>query len=136
MKTVLVLDDEFNLLNLVCRLLQRHGYRTFQTSNSAETLGLAEDKLRQVDLFMVDVCLAAGSGIEVAVELRADFPNLPVLLVSGYPINSWSARDSILFGKLQSDSLRILQKPFTPQVLMGTIGEMIGVGQVKRANSA
>ena len=37
MKTILVLDDEFNLLNLVCRLLQRHGYRTIQTSNAEET---------------------------------------------------------------------------------------------------
>ena len=41
MKTILVLDDEFNLLNLVCRLLQSHGYRTLQASNAEETLGIA-----------------------------------------------------------------------------------------------
>lgn len=77
MKNILVLDDEFNLLNLVCRLLQRHGYRTIQTSKAEETMDLANDELRQVDLFVVDVCLAAGSGIEVAVALRADFPPSP-----------------------------------------------------------
>lgn len=136
MKTVLVLDDEFNLLNLACRLLQRHGYRTIQTADAEETLGLADDELAQVELFVVDVCLAAGSGIHVAVALRADFPSLPILLVSGYPKNSWSVRDTVLFGKLGGDSVRILQKPFTPQVLIATIGEMIGAEQVERASSA
>jgi CheY-like chemotaxis protein len=136
MKTILVLDDQFDLLNLACRLLQSHGYRTLQASNAEETLGLAYDELRQVELFVVDVCLAADSGIQVAVALRADFPDLPILLVSGYPINSWSVRDSILFKKLGGDSVRILQKPFTPQLLMATIGEMIGAGEVERANSA
>jgi DNA-binding response OmpR family regulator len=136
MKTILVLDDEFNLLNLVCRLLQRHGYRTIQTSNAAETLRLSYDDLRLVDLFVVDVCLAEGSGIQVAVELRADLPTLPILLVSGYPINGWSIRDSKLFGKLGPNTVRILQKPFTPQILMATIGEIVGPGRVGRANSA
>ena len=136
MKTILVLDDEFNLLNLVCRLLQRHGYRTLQTSDAEETLELAYDELRQVDLFVVDVCLAGGSGIQVAAELRADFPGLPILLVSGYPTNSWSVRDSILFGRLGGDSVRILQKPFTPQILMATIGEMVGAEPLERANFA
>jgi DNA-binding response OmpR family regulator len=136
MKTILVLDDQFDLLNLACRLLQSHGYRTLQASNAEETLGLAYDELSQVELFVVDVCLAADSGIQVAVALRADFPDLPILLVSGYPINSWSVRDSILFKKLGGDSVRILQKPFTPQLLMATIGEMIGAGEVERANSA
>ena len=126
MKTVLVLDDEFNLLNLVCRLLQRHGYRTIQTSNATETLGLSYDDLRRVDLFVVDVCLAEGSGIQVAVELRADFPRLPILLVSGYPINGWSVRDSKLFGKLGTDFVRILQKPFTPTQLLEAVYRVLG----------
>ena len=136
MKNILVLDDEFNLLNLVCRLLQRHGYRTIQTSKAEETMDLANDELRQVDLFVVDVCLAAGSGIEVAVALRADFPTLPILLISGYPINGWSARDSILFKQLPAGFVRILQKPFTPQALVAIIGEMLGLEPAQRANSA
>jgi DNA-binding response OmpR family regulator len=136
MKTILVLDDEFNLLNLVCRLLQRHGYRTLQTSDASETLGLSYDSLCTVNLFLVDVCLEKGSGIQVAVELRREFPNLPILLVSGYPINSWSARDSMLFQMLAGDSVRILQKPFTPRSLMATINEMIGAAEVERASTA
>ena len=85
MKTILVLDDEFNLLNLVCRLLQRHGYRTIQTSKAEETIELANEELRQVELFVVDVCLAGGSGIHVAVALRADFPKLAHIVDFGLP---------------------------------------------------
>jgi DNA-binding response OmpR family regulator len=136
MKTILVLDDEFNLLNLVCRLLQRHGYRTIQTSAPSETLGLSYDDLCRVNLLLVDVCLEAGSGIQVAVDLRRDLPDLPILLVSGYPTNSWSDQDSMLFKKLAGHSVRILQKPFTPRSLMATINEMIGAAEIERANSA
>ena len=129
MKTILVLDDEFNLLNLVCRLLQRHGYRTIQTSNAEETIGtrLTTNFAKWTCLWWTFVWRQA-SGIQVALALREDFPSLPILLVSGYPKNSWSVRDYSLFGKLGPNSVRILQKPFTPQILMATIGEMVGHG--------
>ena len=68
-------------------------------------INLADDDLRRVDLFVVDVCLG-------------------------------NVQDSILFGKLGGESVGILQKPFTPQILVATIGEMIGAGRVERANSA
>jgi two-component system, cell cycle sensor histidine kinase and response regulator CckA len=136
MKTILVLDDEFNLLNLVCRLLQRHGYRTLQTCSTGETLRIFQDGNCQVDLFIVDVCLPGASGIQVAVDLRTDLPDLPILLVSGYPQHSWSKLDSALLEKLGLHFVSILQKPFTPQSLLTKVGELIGGTQSKSASSA
>ena len=136
MKSILVLDDEFNLLKLVCRLLQRHGYRTLQAGSADEALRLFRDNRGDIDLFIVDICLPAGSGIQVAIDLRVDLPDLHILLVSGYPENAWSARDSALFHALGSHLVSILQKPFTPQVLMNRVDRLLGAAPPEVAKTA
>ena len=126
MKSILVLDDEFKLLTLVCRLLQRHGYKALEARNADEALRLFYDHHDEIDLFIVDICLPASSGIQVAIDLRSELPDLVVLLVSGYPQNAWSPRDSALFQALGPHFVSILQKPFTPQTLIDRVDELIG----------
>jgi DNA-binding response OmpR family regulator len=135
-KSILVLDDEFKLLKLVCRLLQRHGYSTLEASTADEALRLFHDNRGHIDLFIVDICLPTGSGIQVALDLRVASPDLHILLVSGYPENAWSARDSALFRSLGSHFVSILQKPFTPQILINRIDRLIGAASPEVAKSA
>jgi CheY-like chemotaxis protein len=136
MKSILVLDDEFKLLKLVCRLLQRHGYSTLEAGNADEALRLFHDHHGEVELFIADICLPTGSGIQVAMDLRVDLPDLRILLVSGYPQNAWSVRDSALFRALGSHLVSILQKPFTPQILMNRIDRLIGAARPEVAKTA
>jgi two-component system cell cycle sensor histidine kinase/response regulator CckA len=135
-KSILVLDDEFKLLKLVCRLLQRHGYRTLEANSADEARRLFRDNHGEIDLFIVDICLPTGSGIQVAIDLRADLPDLSILLVSGYPQNAWSATDSSLFQALGPRLVSILQKPFTPQFLLNRIDELFGAGPAESARTA
>jgi two-component system, cell cycle sensor histidine kinase and response regulator CckA len=136
MKSVLVLDDEFKLLTLVCRLLQRHGYRTLEAGNADEALRLFHENHGGIDLFIVDICLPAGSGIQVAIDLRVELPDLHILLVSGYPQNAWSVRDSALFRTLGSHLVSILQKPFTPQILINRVDRLLGAAPPEVAKTA
>ncbi len=136
MKSILVLDDEFKLLKLVCRLLQRHGYSTLEAGTADEALGLFHDNHDEIDLFIVDICLPTGSGIQVALDLRVDLPDLQILLVSGYPQNAWSARDSALFQALGPRLVSILQKPFTPQILLNSVDEFFGAAPAEVARTA
>ena len=125
MKSILVLDDEFKLLTLVCRLLQRHGYKALEARNADEALRLFYDHHDEIDLFIVDICLPTSSGIQVAIDLRSELPDLIVLLVSGYPQSAWSPRDSALFQALGPHSVSILQKPFTPEALSRKVREVL-----------
>lgn len=136
MKSILVLDDEFKLLKLVCRLLQRHGYSTLEAGTADEALALFHDNHSEIDLFIVDICLPTGSGIQVAIDLRVDLPDLHILLVSGYPQNAWSVRDSALFQALGSSLVSILPKPFTPQILLNRVDEFFGAAPAEGARTA
>src|SRR5271169_4646575 len=136
MKSILVLDDEFKLLKLVCRLLQRHGYRTLEAGSAEEALRLFQENHGGIDLFVVDICLPTSSGIQMAIDLRAELPELSVLLVSGYPQNAWSIRDSALFQHLGPHSVSILQKPFTPQILIERIDELTRSAPSQAARTA
>ncbi len=135
-KSILVLDDEFKLLKLVCRLLQRHGYRTLEAGNADEALRLFHENHGEIDLFIVDICLPASSGIQVAIDLRVDLPDLSILLVSGYPQNAWSIKDSALFRALGPHLVSILQKPFTPQILIDRVDGLIGTAPPEVARTA
>ena len=135
MKTILVLDDDFVLLSLLCSLLQRHGYHTLEAGNTEDALRRFHDNHRQIDLLIADVTLPLGSGIQAASALRAELPDLPVILASGYPSDTWTAGDSALLGRLGSDLVSILLKPFAPQTLMRTISELIGAEQTNAARA-
>ena len=126
MSTILVLDDESNLRGLLCYLLQSYGYRTLGAASADEALLRFHDSDCQIDLLLADVSLPQSSGIQVALTLRADRPDLRVILASGYPEVTWNTQDCALLQKLGADSLSILHKPFAPQVLVGAIRDLIG----------
>jgi CheY-like chemotaxis protein len=136
MITILVLDDESIVLRLLCYLLQCYGYGTVGAGNAEEALLRFHDSHDRVDLLIADVSLPQGSGIQVALTLRAERPDLPVILTSGYPGGAWNTPDRALLQKLGPDSVSILQKPFGPQVLLSTIRELTGSGHSEAVEPA
>lgn len=77
---VMVVDDEPTVCNLVCRWLTDAGYTCMQAHRTAT----AWDMLRQheVDLMTLDVTMPETSGIELLPRIRADFPDLPVIMLT------------------------------------------------------
>ena len=136
MRTILVLDDEVTLMGPLCRLLQLHGYRTLQASDAEEALQQFHANDCRIDLLIADVSLPIGSGVQVAVALRAEQPELSVILATGYPSHTWRARDYALLGRLGPDSVSILRKPFAAQTLLYTIECLLGEEQHKAARTA
>ena len=136
MKTILVVDDEVTLRSPLCQLLQLHGYRTLGAGDEKEALRQFGDNDCKIDLLIADVSLPIGSGVQVAVTLRARVPKLEVILASGYPFHMWRARDYALLGRLGPDSVSILQKPFAAHTLLAAIESLIGEGQSEAARTA
>ena len=134
MKTLLVLEDEPVLMVLLRHLLKP--YRLIEAATAEQALRLFNDHDRRIDLLLADVTLPASSGIQVALLLRSELPNLPVILTSGYPVSVWAERDAADLERLGSSSVAILQKPFKAQVLPNTIREMIGIVPFEAARTA
>jgi DNA-binding NtrC family response regulator len=135
METILLLDDESTLLKLLGSVLSRQ-YNVIKVGTAEQAVGSFIEHHRRVDLLVADLSLAKSSGILVALLLRSVIPGLPIILTSGYPVNSWSARDSADLDRLGSNSVVILQKPFSSQALLKTIRALMGGPQTELARTA
>jgi CheY-like chemotaxis protein len=91
---------------------------------------------RHLDLLLADLKVPKSSGIQLALLLRLEIPNLPVLLTSGYPVSAWSERDCADLERLGSNYVTILQKPFRPQTLSDAVCELIGVPTTEMVRTA
>jgi CheY-like chemotaxis protein len=78
---ILCVDDEQNPLTLRKFVLQKAGYEVVTASSGKEALELAAS--RHVDLVLSDHLMPGMQGTELAQQLKAQHPNLPVILISG-----------------------------------------------------
>jgi CheY-like chemotaxis protein len=82
--TILVVDDDEVLGGVVRRVLVRQGYQVGLAAGAAQALELAREHRPQ--LALLDLCLPDGDGLQLAAELRADFPELVLILMTAYPL--------------------------------------------------
>jgi CheY-like chemotaxis protein len=134
MKTILVLEDDPIVAVLLRRTL-KHSV-LLEAATAEQALQLFNNNARQIDLLVADVTLATSSGIQVALILRSDIPDLPVILASGYPVGYWNDRDSADLQRLGWRSLTILQKPFQAKMLSNAVVELTGSAQADKAKTA
>ena len=85
---------------------------------------------------MADVTLPSSSGIRVALEYKCCFPRLKIVIMSGYPASMWNEQDAAEFDEIPSDSVTVMQKPFTPAVLLSTVRRLIGIPTHRKAQAA
>jgi DNA-binding response OmpR family regulator len=78
-RTILVADDDPDLLELMVRRLSRAGYRVIKASNGEEALQLVRE--HSPDMAVLDVMMPKGSGLEVLWQLRAEPATADMLIV-------------------------------------------------------
>lgn len=105
--SVLVVEDQTPLRELVLRLLNRAGYDAIGATDGTHALAVAAE--RRVDLLLTDVVMPGMSGPELADTLRRSRPELPVLFSSGF------AQVGVGSG---TDGADLLPKPFTRALLL------------------
>jgi CheY-like chemotaxis protein len=123
MGTILVLEDELSVLRLMTLWLKE--YKLLQAATAAQALRLFIDGGRRIALLVADVRLAKSSGIQVALLLRTQIPDLPVCLISGYPETAWRDLDAAALDRLGSSSVLILQKPITAKALTNAVQHLL-----------
>ncbi len=83
LRSVLAVDDEPDVTQLISRVLQRVGYDVRTAASAEEALELIDE--RPADLLIVDKNLPRMHGFELVRQLRARFPNLPVIIITAAP---------------------------------------------------
>jgi cobalt-zinc-cadmium efflux system membrane fusion protein len=107
--TILVVDDDEVLGSVLRRVLTREGRTLVQAANAAEALDLADQHPPQ--LALLDLCLPDGDGVELAKDLRAKHTDLPLILMTAYPMRLREHPE------LASQFARVLTKPLNLQEL-------------------
>jgi two-component system cell cycle sensor histidine kinase/response regulator CckA len=111
-ETILVVEDEPSLRDLVGQLLRRDGYKVIPAGTGSEALRLWEQHENEIDLLLTDMKMPGGiSGQDLAARLQAAKPALKVIFTSGY---SLEAADGDLV--LQT-GINFLSKPYQPAKL-------------------
>jgi signal transduction histidine kinase len=128
--TVLVVEDLRAVRVLVSRMLTRHGYHVLEADGPVAALALVENGAETVDLIVSDVVMPHMSGPEMIERLRKKRPNLKVLYISGY-----SNRELAKRGDLGRNAA-ILEKPFTPAVLLKAVRQILQRQRVSLVESS
>ena len=76
--TLLIVDDEKDIRDMLCRCFRRRGYQVLSASGGGEALALAE---RQPDLILLDVTMPDMDGLEVCRRIREDV-SCPILFLT------------------------------------------------------
>jgi signal transduction histidine kinase/ActR/RegA family two-component response regulator len=115
----LVVDDEKTVRRLVNALLSGAGFRVEETSGVQETLKLATGREEPWDVAVIDLTMPDGDGADLAQQLSVRWPELPVLLMSGYD------EMAVARGKLSEQRTRFLHKPFSGRVLVDEVRSLL-----------
>jgi two-component system, cell cycle sensor histidine kinase and response regulator CckA len=114
-ETILVVEDEPAIRELLQRLLSRAGYRLLVASSGEEALRVAKEHGDDLDLLLTDVVMPGISGRVLADRLCRERPALHVLFISGY------SETTVLSARELGPGRRLLPKPFAATELLDAV---------------
>jgi two-component system cell cycle sensor histidine kinase/response regulator CckA len=119
-ETILVVEDEAPVRELVCNLLAGQGYKILQAESGVKALEVWKQCKERIDLVLTDLVMPDRvNGRELAERLWVERPNLKVIFTSGYSAEV-VGKDFVLRG-----GLNYLQKPYHPNKLALTVRDCL-----------
>jgi len=118
-ETLLVVEDEDQVRDLITGILEGYGYRVFASSNASAALELSSSLRETIDLLITDVILPDLNGKALFERLSAARPDLRVLYMSGY------TADVITQHGVLESGVTFIQKPFSLQGLAQKVRELL-----------
>jgi two-component system, cell cycle sensor histidine kinase and response regulator CckA len=113
--TVLLIEDETAIRNLVSRFLSLNGFRVLAAENSDQARALWREHRKEISLLLADIIMASGlSGREIAEEFRMEDSNLRILLTSGFNLET-TATNSL------GAQMNFIPKPYRPEQLLAAV---------------
>ena len=117
MPTVLVVDDQSAIRNLLALILEREGFSVLTAECGREALSVSRKHLKDIDLLVSDISMPGMDGPTLARNLVAENPGLPVLLISG-------CCDDAQIGSCRP--FKFLPKPLNLTTFLDTVQSLTG----------
>jgi len=117
--TLLIVDDEDDLREIVGFHFQKAGFNVLTASGGNEAFDLVQNN--KIDLVLSDIQMPNGSGIEMLEKIKAKFPGVPVVMfVTGYS----SASEKKIYEK---GAVAIFSKPFNKDAVLQAVMKAVGI---------
>ena len=117
--TILVAEDEYDLNEMICDILEHHGYEVMFALNGKEALEIVKQNPQKIDLVLSDVIMPEMGGPEFIKEAKKINNSLKMIYMSGYTDKAISLIEN------DDRKFEFLQKPFTPDKLLNKIKSLI-----------
>jgi PAS domain S-box-containing protein len=118
-ETILVVEDEEMLRELVCASLKRNGYSVLEAQHGQDALALCEGHQGPIHLLATDVVMPKLSGRELVERVAPMHPEMKVLFMSGY------TEDVIIHHGVLEESMHFIGKPFTTNILLRKVRQVL-----------
>lgn len=110
---ILIVDDDYDMLELVQRQLQEQQFHSYKAPSVVEAINIL--KYNAVDLIITDLQMPGIGGMELIKYVEEHYPTVPKLVITGYP-----SIDGAL-SAMKSGALDYLVKPFTAEELKNSV---------------
>jgi CheY-like chemotaxis protein len=120
--TILLVEDEAGVRSFAVQVLEDAGYRVVEAASGEDAVAITGSLDAQVDLLLTDVVMTGINGRVLAERLRALYPGLRILYMSGY------TDDIVVRTGVTTEGAAFLAKPFTPETLLDRVRTMLAAG--------
>jgi two-component system cell cycle sensor histidine kinase/response regulator CckA len=118
-ETVLLVEDDAVVRELVRRTLVLYGYTVLEAANGAEAIELCRQSDAQIHVMLTDVIMPQVNGRDLAQAVLESRPETRILYMSGY------SGEAVVRHGMLTHEMPFLQKPFTPEALARKLRELL-----------
>lgn len=120
MPTILVVDDDADVANVISDMLTTRGYMVLTATDPRDVIKLVDGGRDPVDLLLTDIVMRGLHGLELAELLRDRWPRMKVLFMTGYTDEELKYHRVIPFGA------RVLMKPLAVDTVVDAVRGVLG----------
>lgn len=124
METILVVDDEADVLAIVREMLDEQGYQTLDALNAEEAVRVATAHTGPIHLLLTDIVMPGASGHDLAQQLGIQRPEMKVLYMTAFSLMKGQQQFLEAEAGYEPDAPTIL-KPFTAERLTEKVQEVL-----------
>ncbi len=125
-QTILLVEDEPEILKLCKLILERNGYKVLAFERAIDAIKMEEGYNGTIDLLVTDVMMPEMNGSELSKKLLAARPELKILFISGY------TADVIVHNARLDSRLNFIQKPFSPKSLTTIVHNILNSESIQK----
>lgn len=119
---VLVIDDDADVRDFLQAVLEGEGFEVRAAADGSE--GLELQRRQPAEVVVTDIFMPGKEGIETIFELRRQFPQTGIIVMSGGPSRKKAIGSDYLSLALQLGAVKSLKKPFASQDLIDAVREL------------